>query len=44
MNTAKDIYWYLANELISGKNRIRAGSVASKMVGIAVDMIMRGDY
>ena len=44
MTTAKDIYYYLANECISGIIKRKADSVASCMEGIAVDMIMKGEY
>lgn len=44
MKTAKDIYYYLANECISGGIKRKADSVASCMERIAVDMIMKGEY
>ena len=44
MITCKDIYYYLANECISGRIKRKADSVASCMERIAVGMIMKGEY
>lgn len=44
MKTVKDIYYYLANECISGKYRRTASSVSFQMERIAVNMILRGEY